>query len=76
MSEKKDHKKCSKYEITSGRLKCRFLKSNLSKYIGQKLNDPIYSNETGHFGLLYIHVKKGREPPRFVKSYTPKHLFH
>ena len=76
MIEKKDHKNCSKYEITSVRLKCKFLKSDRSKYIGQKLNDPIYSNDTGYFGLLYIQVKKGRAPPSFVKSYTPKHLFH
>lgn len=72
MSAKKDHNKCSKYEIEPTRLKCNFLKSDLSKYIGQKLNDPIYSNETGHFGWIYIHVKKGREPPCFSKSYTPK----
>ena len=76
MSAEKDHNKCSKYEIEPSRLKCNFLISDLSKYIGKKVSDPIYSNEQGHVGLLYIHVKKGREPPYFAKSYTPKKIFH
>ena len=43
--------------------KCNFLKSAYLKYSTQKLNDPIYFTQIGRCGLLYIHVKKSREPP-------------
>lgn len=68
MSEKKINIQCSKYGKIFDRLKYDFLKSVSLKFSAQKLNDPIYTLQIGRCGLLYIHVKKGREPPHFFKS--------
>ena len=63
MSEKKINIQCSKYDKICDRLKCNFLKSVSLKFSAQKLNDPIHFSLIGRCGLMYIHVKKGREPP-------------
>ena len=63
MSGKKINIQCSKYNKICDRLKFNFLKSVSLKFSAQKLNDPIHFSLIGRCGLMYIHVKKGREPP-------------